>query len=178
MVDPGNSALLDIEPFWTTHDPSGATWGDHQWIRFVPVDPFDPDVYNELYSTIRRKVLSGEWPSCAILADEAETCLPASAHGAAPALVFSGRKWPTAHITVATRPKTICLATRANLTNAALFPLYIDDDRKTVSADLGIPPQLLDSAMGALPVADPDGAGERGLLWWTTSTRSLQPIIC
>ena len=177
-MDPGNSALLDVEPFWTTHDPTGESWGEHQNIRFVPLDPYDADVYNELYSTIRRKVLSGEWPCCAILADEAETCLPATAHGAAPALVFSGRKWPTAHLTAATRPVNICLATRANLTNAALFPLYIAEDRKTVAGDLGIPLPLLDSAMSALPVPKPDGSGERGFLWWTTSTRSLQPIIC
>lgn len=177
VVDPGNSALFDTPPFWTTGKAVADEWAPHQAVRFVPEDPMDQEAYEAAYGLVRALVLSARWPSAVVCSDEAETCLPATAKGAGPALVYSGRKWPTGHIATSTRPRGISVACRANLSHAALFPLWADDDRRTLCADLGIPRQLLDACMAELPVPSPLSA-ERGFLWWTSATRSLRPVFC
>lgn len=183
IIDPGNSAALDIAGFHTSSDPSGVSWGQARNVRFVPLDPQDQAAYAALYATLRAKVQGGvaapAWPGVVVLADEAETCLPASATGPGPALVFSGRKWPTGHITTATRPRNISTSTRANLSHAGIFPLWLEDDRKTLAGDLGVPLRVLEDAMGALPwPGHPVDGHERGFLWWTSANRSLQPVLC
>ncbi|HET9059155.1 MAG TPA: hypothetical protein VFN61_04480 [Acidimicrobiales bacterium] len=183
VIDPGNSALFDLPQFFTTSDPTGASWGDHVNIRFVPLDPGDQAIYDRLYSTVRSFVqpppgIAPRWPCVAVLADEAETCLPDNARGAGPAMVFSGRKWPSAHLATATRPRKISTSTRANLTHGVIYPLYLADDRKTIADDLGIPLRVLEEAMAALPVPVENVSNERGFLFWTASTRSLLPVLC
>ncbi len=182
IIDPGNSAALALPGFATTSDPTGSTWGARSQLRYVPVDPQDQGLYAALYAALRSRVQAarGEppWPGVVVLADEAETCLPSSATGPGPAFVFSGRKWPTGHIATATRPRNISTTTRANLTHAVIFPLWIEEDRKTLAGDLGVPLRVLEDQMGALPwPGHPVDGHERGFLWWTTATRSLQPVL-
>lgn len=157
-------------PGWhTTSDPTGRTWGDRVRIRFVPSDPLDSDIYNRLYTTIRDRIFARSWPRASVLADEAETVLPANgAAKAAVSLVFSGRKWPTAHAACSTRPKKISLALRANLTHAAIWPLPSAEDRKTMAGDLSIPLADLEQLMRRTP--------QGGYLWWETATRTIRPV--
>lgn len=171
VVDPTGSAVTDVPGLFSTSDPSGRTWPEGVMnVRFVPVSPTDLAAYDRLYGTIRSKILdTGEWPSASVLADEAETIFPANrAPENATTLCYSGRKWPTAHLACMTRPKTIALTLKANLTNAAIWPMPGVDDRKEVAGILQLPLAELERQMAALP--------PKGFLWWTQATRQLQPV--
>lgn len=163
--------MTDTPGMYSTADPSGRTWPEGVTnVRFVPVNPTDVDAYDRLYATIRARILdTGEWYQASVLCDEAETVLPANrAPENGTTLVFSGRKWPTAHFACSTRPKHIALTVKSNLTNAAIWPLPSREDRAEIAGNLGVPLAELERLMAALP--------ERGFLWWTQATRQLQPV--
>jgi hypothetical protein len=172
IVDPNGSAVTDSAGVHSSADPTGRTWPeDVATVRFVPVDPYDLDAYDQLYRTIKARIFDGTWPACSVLCDEAETVMPANrCPRAASALVYSGRKWPTAHIACATRPKNISTSIFANVTHAALFPLPKKEDRDTVAGHLGIPLAVLDDLYAALP------PNSKSFLWWTQETRSIRPV--
>lgn len=171
IVDPTGSAVTDVAGFYSTADPTGRSWPEGVVnVRFVPVSPPDLDAYGRLYATIREKILeTRQWPQATVLADETETIFPVNrAPEAATTLVYSGRKWPTAHLACMTRPKTIALTLKANLTNAAIWALPGVADQKEIAAVLSIPLAELLRHMAALP--------PKGFLWWTQETRQLQPV--
>lgn len=171
VADPQASAVTDTAGFFSTSDPTGRTWPEGVVnVRFVPVTPTDLDAYGRLYKTIRAKILeTGEWPQATVLADETETIFPANrAPEDATTLVYSGRKWPTAHLGCMTRPKTIALTLKANLTNAAIWAMPGLEDRKEIAGMLQLPLAELERQMAALP--------PRSFLWWTQATRQLQPV--
>ena len=173
IVDPMGSAATDVAGVYSTADPTGATWpAEAHTIRFVPVDHLDLDAYDRLYRTIKRRIIDERtWPGASVMADEAETILPANqTPRAAATLVFAGRKWPTAHITCSTRPKNIYTGVFANITHAALYPLPKEEDRKTVAGNLGIPLAQLETLWLALP------PNTKSFLWWTQATREIRPV--
>lgn len=173
ILDPSGSAVTDLPGVHSSADPTGTTWPDDAaTIRFVPTEPYNLDLYDRLYRTIRTRIVEERtWPAATVLCDEAETVMPANrCPVGATNLVFSGRKWPTAHIACATRPLTIAVCLKSNLTDAAIFPLPERRDRAEIAGNLGIPLTQLEQLLQALPPKS------KSFLWWNQKTRSIRPV--
>ena len=173
IVDPSGSAVTDIPGVHSSADPTGTSWPDDApTIRFVPVDAYDLDAYDRLYRTIRARIVDERvWPGATVLCDEAETVMPANrCPVAARQLVFSGRKWPTAHIACSTRPVDIAKCLKANMTDAAIFPLPDRSDRVEIANNLGMPLAQLEQLYATLPPQS------KSFLWWNQKTRSIRPV--
>lgn len=190
MIDPqGSAATLELPGVHTTADPTGRTWPSAaETIRFVPTDPFDLDVYDEVYSTLRARVVDRVWPALAILCDEAEIVLPATgatsskrrrdcqSAGAARAVVYFGRKLSILHIACSTRPRGIAKTLKGNMTHGAFFVLPDADDRGDLAKNLGVPLPQFEAAMTEA-VRRGGGQPSNGFLWWDQSFRTLQPRV-
>lgn len=172
IIDPTGSSVTDVAGVYSSADPSGRTWPEEAaTIRFVPGEPFNLDVYNTLYRALRLGLLEGRWPAVTVLCDEAETVMPANrCPPEAANFVYAGRKWGTGHITCATRPYNVAVATKSNLTNAGLFPLPEKRDREAVAANIGIPVNQLEELWSQLPT------DSKSFLWWTQADRSIRPV--
>jgi len=139
----------------------------------VPVDHDDLDAYDRLYRRIKELIVDEHaWPGASILADEAERIMPANhTPKAVAACVYAGRKWPTAHIACATRPRNIYTGVFANISHAALYPLPKREDRDTVASNLGMPLAQLEELWITLPPRS------KSFLWWDQTTRQLRPVV-
>lgn len=190
VIDPqGSSATLALPGVHTTNDPTGRTWrSDAETIRFVPDDPYDLDRYDDLYGTVRARIVEGVWPCAAVLCDEGELVLPANASttsrrrkdrpnaGAARGLVYFGRKLSTLHITCSTRPKGVAMTVKANMSHGAFFLLPERADREAIATSIGVPVEQFETAM-ATAIAHAPGEPPKGYLWWDQARRTLYPRV-
>jgi len=178
---------MELPGVHTTSDPTGRTWpSTAETIRFVPLDPFDLDLYDDLYATIRARIFDRVWPCAAVLCDEGELVLPANAGtasrrradrpnaGAARGFVYFGRKLSTLHITCSTRPVGLAVTVRANMSHGAFFLLPEAKDREAIATSIGVPVAQFDAAM-AVAVANAPGEPPKGYLWWDQARRTLYP---
>lgn len=140
IVDPADSSLTAIPGAVTFSDPSRATnakgenWHQAATARFVPVDPEDLDVYNQVlrfaFNNFPRRVLAEE-------CDDFLRAQGAPLYGKK--LVRQGGKRMLGLIANATRPKGILVALTSNSEHAAIFETPLAADRAYLAGNLGVP---------------------------------------
>lgn len=146
IIDPQDSTLLAGLPGHRDFsDPK--RWPEiGRLARFVPRDPFDLEVYGELY---RRALAVGR---VLALTDEAGQVCPSRAAVPRSTLVYNGvgRKRLCGNIMCHLRPVEIDPRWTSTVQHAIGFDLPLPEDRRRFAAIAGIPPAELHALMDAL----------------------------
>jgi len=175
-IDPQGSGVTLTPGAVTFSDPRRPP--DVETARFVPSDPLDLGAYDELYATLRERVVdavrSGH-PSRArvwIWADEAAMVMPADRPPrAAAAVVIAGRKLSIGHGATHVRPRKMLVELISQAHHVAIFPTGLQKDRDYLAANIGVDRADLDRALAQIP------GDERGCVWWDLRARTLTPTI-
>lgn len=167
VIDPAGSEGTQLPGARTIYDPAQADLTSRT-LRFVPTDPYDLDVYDELYRWAwnARDAETGAPVPWWIWCDEAGMVIPArgAPRGAARVQV-QGRKRSIAHLACHTRPRDIHRDLIAQASHVGIFALPNVDDRRHVAELAGIPAGDLEARMAELAPFE--------FLWWTVGTNDL-----
>lgn len=159
MIDPADSSLTAIDGAVTFSDPANPP-GDAATARFVPRDPADRAAYDVVYQWAFENFPRYVW------LDEPEWAAPANGYCRwANTYQVQGAKRMCGHIINATRPRNVMRSSVAMAAHLMAFFLPQPEDRRYLAELVGIPADVFDSQMLALP--------PHGFLWYHQAARTL-----